>query len=210
MIIEHIPVGMLHTNCYLLKDEATGLLAVVDPGAQTEKIEKRVAELGGELSLILLTHGHFDHVLAAPALQRKTGARLWIHKADERFLAPEVAAKPGYIREEYTAPHVDGYLEDGMEIDLGQSRFTVYNTPGHSRGSCIFISDDVMFSGDTLFHECCGRCDLEGGSFDDMLSSLRRIAELPGNYRVLPGHDIPTSLDYERRSNPYMKEAMRR
>ena len=74
---------------------------------------------------------------------------------------------------------------------------------------CIYV-DKHIFSGDTLFHECCGRCDLEGGSFDDMLSSLRRIAELPGNYRVLPGHDIPTSLDYERRSNPYMKEAMRR
>ena len=67
---------------------------------------------------------------------------------------------------------------------------------------------DVMFSGDTLFHECCGRCDLEGGSYDDMLRSLRRIAEMPGNYRVLPGHDIATTLDYERRVNPYMREAM--
>ncbi len=209
MIIEHLPVGMLHTNCYIVKDEASGALAVVDPGAQTEKIARKIEEMGGKLELILLTHGHFDHILAAPALQRQTGAKLWIHRGDEFFLEPEMAEKRGYIREEYVRPHVDGYLEDGGVIRLGETELTVYNTPGHSRGSCVFVSGDVMFSGDTLFHECCGRCDLEGGSMDDMMQSLRRIAELPGNYRVLPGHDIPSTLDYERRNNPYMLEAVR-
>ena len=207
-MIEHLTVGMLHTNCYIIKDEATGALAIVDPGAQTEKIMGKLEEIGGKLELILLTHGHFDHVLAAPALQKQTGARLWIHKSDEFFLEPDVARKPGYIREEYVRPHVDGYLEDGQRITLGQTELTVYNTPGHSLGSCVFVMGDVMFSGDTLFHECCGRCDLEGGSYDDMLRSLRRIAEMPGNYRVLPGHDIATTLDYERRANLYMREAM--
>ena len=207
-MIEHLTVGMLHTNCYIVKDEATGALAIIDPGAQTEKITAKLEEIGGKLELILLTHGHFDHVLAAPALQKRTGARLWIHQNDEFFLEPDMARKPGYIREEYVRPHVDGHLEDGQRIMLGQTGLTVYKTPGHSLGSCIFVMDDVMFSGDTLFHECCGRCDLEGGSYDDMLRSLKRIAEMPGNYRVLPGHDIATTLDYERRANPYMREAM--
>ncbi len=209
MMIEHLPVGMLHTNCYILKDQASGALAVIDPGAQTEKIQSKLDEMGGKLELILLTHGHFDHVMAAPALQRQTGARLWIHQNDEGFLAPEVADRRGYIREEYARPRVDGHLEDGMTLHLGETALTVYHTPGHTQGSCIFVSGGTMFSGDTLFHECCGRCDLEGGSFDDMLRSLRRISELPGNYRVLAGHDIPTTLDYERHNNPYMREAMR-
>ena len=99
MIIEHLPVGMLHTNCYIVKDEASGALAVVDPGAQTEKIARKIEEMGGKLELILLTHGHFDHILAAPALQRQTGAKLWIHRGDEFFLEPEMAEKRGYIRE---------------------------------------------------------------------------------------------------------------
>ena len=107
-MIEHLTVGMLHTNCYIIKDEATGALAIVDPGAQTEKIMGKLEEIGGKLELILLTHGHFDHVLAAPALQKQTGARLWIHKSDEFFLEPDMARKPGYIREEYVRPHVDG------------------------------------------------------------------------------------------------------
>ncbi len=208
--ITHLPVGMLHTNCYIIRDGASGKTAVIDPGAQTEKIQKKLEEVGGPVEMILLTHGHFDHVLAVPALQKATGAKVWIHRADEFFLSPEQAAHPGYIREPYSPPRVDGYLEDGMKIALGETELTVYNTPGHSRGSCIFVTEDVIFSGDTLFRGCCGRCDLEGGSFDDMLSSLRRIAELDGDYRVLPGHDAATTLEEERRSNPYMQEALRK
>lgn len=208
--ITHLPVGMLHTNCYILKDQDSGKIAVIDPGAQTEKIQKKLEEIGGPVELILLTHGHFDHVLAVPALQKATNAKVWIHKADEFFLSPEQAVHPGYIREPYAPPRVDGYLEDGMQIALGETGLTVFNTPGHSRGSCIFISGDIIFSGDTLFRDCCGRCDLEGGSFDDMLASLKRIAQLDGDYRVLPGHDVATTLEYERRSNPYMLEALRK
>ena len=92
---------------------------------------------------------------------------------------------------------------------LGELEITAYNTPGHSRGSCVYVVDDAIFSGDTLFAGCCGRCDLEGGSFDEMLVSLRFLANLEGDYRVFPGHEAASTLDQERHDNPYMRAAMR-
>ena len=116
----------------------------------------------------------------------------------------------GTRREGYAVPHVDEYLEEGKDIALGSLTFRVLETPGHTAGSCTLLCEDSMFSGDTLFHECCGRCDLETGSMEDMMASLKKLALLPGNYQVYPGHESFSTLDYERQYNPYMKEAMRR
>jgi len=208
MILKTVVVGMLHTNCYLLCDETCGKCAVIDPGANTEKIMKAIEETGMEVESIVLTHGHYDHVMAAPSIQKITGARLLVHKNDEPWLRPEVAGRRGYIREEYVQPRVDGYLEDGGSFTVGSLTCTVLHTPGHTPGSCCIRCGDIMLSGDTLFMESCGRCDLEGGDDAAMLRSLKRLAQLEGDCKVYPGHDVSTSLAYERENNRYMRFAV--
>lgn len=210
MILKHVIVGLLRTNCYLVCDEQTKTCAVIDPGAKAASILEAAAETGCRVEKILLTHGHYDHVMAAPELLRQTGARLYISKKDEWLLSCDEVLRYGTRREGYAVPHVDEYLEEGKDIALGSLTFRVLETPGHTAGSCTLLCEDSMFSGDTLFHECCGRCDLETGSMEDMMASLKKLALLPGNYQVYPGHESFSMLDYERQYNPYMKEAMRR
>ena len=209
MKLAQLPVGMLATNCYLVADDA-GRCAVIDPGSHTEKILKKAAEEGFTIEAILLTHGHFDHVMAAPGIQKATGAKLYIHKNDEPDLAPEVAGHRGYLREPYIMPRVDGHLEEGGEVQVGDLTFRVLHTPGHTLGSCVLLCEDLMFSGDTLFAGTCGRCDLAGGSLEQMFASLKKLAQLEGDYKVLPGHMEASTLETERQTNPYVLEGLNR
>ena len=209
MKLAQLPVGMLATNCYLVADDA-GRCAVIDPGSHTEKILKKAEEEGFTIEAILLTHGHFDHVMAAPGIQKATGAKLYIHKNDEPDLAPEVAGHRGYLREPYVMPRVDGHLEDGGTVQVGDLTFRVLHTPGHTLGSCVLLCEDLMFSGDTLFAGTCGRCDLAGGSLEQMFASLKKLAQLEGDYKVLPGHMEASTLETERQTNPYVLEGLNR
>lgn len=209
MIIKPVVVGFLHTNCYLLGDEETKTCAVIDPGAHAEAIADLAKELGLEIKMILLTHGHYDHVMAAPQLSRLTGAPIYIHKKDHWLLSCDDVLRYGK-RENYTVPRVEAFLEEGMTLSLGKLEIRVLHTPGHTAGCVTLLCGDAMFSGDTLFQECCGRTDLETGSMQEILQSLKRLAQLEGNYRVFPGHEDFSSLDYERQYNPYIREALRR
>ena len=209
MKLAQLPVGMLATNCYLVADDA-GRCAVIDHGSHTEKILKKAEEEGFTIEAILLTHGHFDHVMAAPGIQKATGAKLYIHKNDQPDLAPEVAGHRGYLREPYVMPRVDGNLEDGSEIKVGELTFRVLHTPGHTLGSVCLLCGDLMFSGDTLFAGTCGRCDLAGGSLEQMFASLKKLAQLEGDYKVLPGHMEASTLETERQTNPYVLEGLNR
>ena len=209
MKLAQLPVGMLATNCYLVADDA-GRCAVIDPGSHTEKILKKAEEEGFTIEAILLTHGHFDHVMAAPGIQKATGAKLYIHKNDQPDLAPEVAGHRGYLREPYVMPRVDGNLVDGSEIKVGDLTFRVLHTPGHTLGSVCLLCGDLMFSGDTLFAGTCGRCDLAGGSLEQMFASLKKLAQLEGDYKVLPGHMEASTLETERQTNPYVLEGLNR
>ncbi len=210
MIIKPVIVGWLRTNCYLLGDEQTRTCAVIDPGQKADQILAAIEELGYEVKMILLTHGHYDHVMAVPRLVAATGAKLYIHKKDQWLLECDEVLRYGTRAEGYSVPHVDGFLEDGMELELGSLKIKVLHTPGHTAGYCTFLCEDAMFSGDTLFQDCCGRTDLETGSLEDILRSLKRLARLEGNFRVFPGHESFTSLDYERQYNPYIREALKR
>jgi glyoxylase-like metal-dependent hydrolase (beta-lactamase superfamily II) len=210
MIIKPVIVGWLRTNCYIVGDEATKTCAIIDPGQKADQILEAVAELGLEVKLILLTHGHYDHVMAVPQIVKATGAKVYIHKKDQWLLECDEVLRYGTRAEGYSVPHIDGFLEDGQTIALGSLTFKVLHTPGHTAGCCVFLCEEAMFSGDTLFQECCGRTDLETGSLEDILRSLKRLAQLEGNFRVFPGHEGFSSLEYERQYNPYIREAMRR
>ena len=202
MKIKVLPVGELGTNCYILEDEAGKLAAVIDPGDEAGRILAQVKEDGVQVKYILLTHGHYDHTTAVPELHEALPqAEIYIHQADSHGAGGRLFP---------LASQVDDLLlyDEGDTLKLSDLTIEVMNTPGHSLGSVVLKVEDVLFTGDTLFAGSCGRTDLRGGDYGQMLASLKRLAMLEGNYHVLPGHDVTSTLERERQTNYYMKEAM--
>lgn len=212
MKILQMRVGMVGTNCYIVFDEDTKVGAVIDPGANAETILQAAEQAQVKLAWVLLTHGHFDHILAVGDVQKATGAKLAIHKDDLWMLKAEKLAGSmrtfGLSRGAYEELKPDVLAEEGTEIAIGNLTATYLHTPGHTPGSSCIQVGDVLFTGDTLFRHECGRCDLEGGDFQKMLQSLKRLSEIPENLHVLPGHEGASTLDEERRMNPYIRQAV--
>lgn len=204
MIRNCIVVGRIMTNCYIVADENTLDAVVIDPGDNSEKILKCIDSQGLKLKYIFLTHGHFDHVLAVDKVRAATGAECVIHKNDA-----ELMEKPPRLLSFGATPRpADITVRGGEEFKVGALSFRWMHTPGHTPGSCCLICGDAMYSGDTLFEDDCGRCDLPGGDYQAMLGSLRTLAALEGDYNVYPGHDVSTTLERERRLNVNMLEAL--
>lgn len=194
------------TNTYIVTDEETGEVAVVDPSLSEEILFEKIKDK--KVKYILITHGHYDHIGGVNYLKKKTGATVVIHKDEEEMLTD---SKKNY-GENIEPVYADILVEDGSKLQLGNAEFKVMHTPGHTKGGVCYIFDDdrVMFSGDTLFRLTAGRTDLYGGDARTELRSLARIAELEGDYKVYPGHDGSTTLDFERQYNRYLRTRFRR
>ena len=149
---------------------------------------------------ILLTHGHFDHTGAVEGLVKQTGATVCMSRKDVKRAITEL----GY---RYSPPKGALFIKEGDKIKVGSLEFEVIETPGHSEGSVTFRCEDALFTGDTLFRDSCGRTDLPGCNGADMMKSLKKLCELPGDYEVYPGHMEATSLERERRCNYFMQQA---
>lgn len=204
MIFDTIPVGQIDTNCYLIGDEKEKAGAVVDPGGSPERVLEMIRKSGLEPKMILLTHGHWDHVGAIPDLLEKwPDLPVYAH---EKELCPADEPNPHYF-----FPHAGKNQRtygEGDTLALGGLTLRVLHTPGHSAGSVVILAEGVMLCGDTLFAGSCGRCDLPGGSEEDMMRSLKRLGRLEGDYQVCPGHGRLSSLALERDVNPYMRQAL--
>lgn len=205
MKVKIMQVGPIGTNCYFLvdTDSEPNVMAIIDPGDEPEAIQEAAEETGAAVRMILLTHGHYDHTTAVPPLHRIwPDAEIYIHRADAQgagsYLYPMVN-------------HVEDlkFYDEGDTLTLGTLTIHVMHTPGHSPGSVTLQVGDVLFTGDTLFCGSCGRTDLAGGSYAQIMASLKRLGQLEGNYHVCPGHDRTSTLEAERRSNPFLMEAMR-
>lgn len=209
MKVISIPSKGYESNCWLLWEEASGSFAVVDPSANLEHILQSIrlrALDPGNLQYILLTHGHFDHILSVDLLRKATGAPVLIHSDDASFLTN--AEHNGYrflFHRELTMQPADKLLRDQDTLPFGNSMLRVMHTPGHTQGSVCYLIDNIMFTGDTLFDQDIGRTDLYGGSMDDLQASLRKIAALPGNFTIYPGHGSVTTLQKQRDYNFYLK-----
>lgn len=203
MIIKSLQVGQIGTNCYIFGDEKAGVCAIVDPGDEADRIARTVQETGLDPRYILLTHGHFDHVLAVePLHQRYPQAEIYIHKGEVNWKnIPQNYMQMTPVEGMHT-------YDEGDTLTLGGLTIQVLRTPGHSPGSVVLKVGDCLFAGDTLFANSCGRTDFVGGSYGQMLSSLKRLAELEGDFRVFPGHEGSTTLDRERKGNYFVKEAL--
>lgn len=189
------------TNCYLLVDEQTNQAAIIDPADKAETLRDVIVREGADLRYILLTHGHRDHTGAVPEMHALfPEAGVYIHKLD--------AAGAGL----YNFPlegKVEGlkYYGEGDELPFAAGAIRVLHTPGHTPGSVVLLYEDAMFSGDTLFAGSCGRTDLPGGDHAAMMASLKKLNDLPGDYRVLPGHMSASILSREREYNMYIRQA---
>ena len=193
--LKYLPLGDYQTNCYFLWEDGSSTCAVVDPGYEAETVLSAAKRLGKEIESILLTHGHFDHVGAVRDLVAATDCRVYLCDK-ELSLPPQITAGPLY----YTDTYGDGDL-----ITTAGLQLQVIHTPGHTPGSVCLLCEDVLISGDTLFAGSCGRTDFPGGSTETILRSLQRLAGLPGDFRVFPGHGEDTTLSRERQYNPFMR-----
>ena len=183
------------TNCYLLWQDGQDSCLVIDPGYEPDKVLKKAGQLGKRIEAILLTHGHFDHVGGVRQLAADTDCSVYLCQQD-LSMPQQLTAGPLY----YT--HTYG---EGDTLTLAGITLQVLHTPGHTPGSVCLMAEDALFSGDTLFEGSCGRTDLPGGDTATILASLARLRQLPGDYRVFPGHGPATTLSEERRFNPYLK-----
>ena len=200
MKVSMMQVGPIGTNCYILEDESAHQAAVIDPGGDAPRL---LAALKGlDVRYILLTHGHYDHTGAAAELAAAfPQATVYIHERDYHDADPSLFP----LRPELSGVKFYG---EGNRLPLGGLELQVLHTPGHSEGSVTLRCGDLLFCGDTLFAGSCGRTDFPGGDTAKILASLRRLGELEGDLRVLPGHMEDSTLSRERQVNPYLRQAM--
>ena len=203
MEVKRYQVGPIGTNCYFVGDEATKKGCIIDPGDEGARLVQEWEKFGYTMEAILLTHGHYDHTTGLPEVAAAfPGAPIYVHQEDVCQ-----GGKPEFYQcAALSAMH---YVHDGDTITVGSIRFTVLETPGHTPGSVVFQTDRALFTGDTLFAGSCGRVDFTGGDWGQMCVSLRRLANLEGNYQVYPGHEQVSTLDNERAGNPFMRSAVR-
>lgn len=198
-------VGALAVNCYVIATEKKHAVAV-DVGGDAQKILQYLNDNNLQLTKILLTHGHYDHMGGVAALQAATGATVYIHEADAPMLSDDELNLAQWIVG-HSVSSVTDYkvLQDGDEIVQDECTFHVLHTPGHTKGSVCYQLEHTLFTGDTLFWLSRGRTDFPGGNDDELYASLQRLKQLDGEYDVLPGHNETSTLSYERQHNPNLR-----
>lgn len=210
MIHEVIPVGWLQCNCSIIGDEASGEALVIDPGDEIERVEDFLARHKLKLKGIIVTHAHIDHIGGLEKLKRATGAAAMMHEADFPMyrdlggLASLLGVPPPPVVD------VDQFLKEGDKVRWGSTALEVLHTPGHSPGSLsLHLPGDHarIFSGDTLFSSSIGRTDLWGGSFPEILKSIReKLLPFADATPVFPGHGPSTTIGAERANNPFLQK----
>lgn len=195
--------GSMDNNCSLIIDEKTNQSALVDCNEFSQKMIDMIGDT--DLKYILLTHGHFDHIIGVKSVKEKYGAQVVISKEDEPMLNSSKLSLAVFCDAPQNNVDADIIVKDGDEITLGETKIKVMATPGHTSGSVCYIVENCIFSGDTLFYCSCGRTDFPSGSPEQMMSSLQKLKALDGDYKVYTGHNNLTTLDFERKNNPYMK-----
>jgi glyoxylase-like metal-dependent hydrolase (beta-lactamase superfamily II) len=193
--IKTLPLGAYQTNCYMVWGDNADTCVVIDPGYEPDTVLAHADRLGKTIAAIFLTHGHFDHVGAVKDIVAEVGCPVYLCQED-LSMPPQMTAGPLYYTNTYG---------EGDVVKFAGLSFRVLHTPGHTPGSVCLRCEDALFSGDTLFWGSCGRTDLPGGSWHAIRASLLRLAQIPDDLKVYPGHGDATTLSFERKNNPYMR-----
>ncbi len=197
---------MVASNSYIIKDIKSGEAAVIDAGLFNNRFESLIRSMNIErLKYIILTHGHFDHIMGVRKLQKVFGGEIVIHEADADCLSDSKKNLAGVLGFACPPFECDMTVSDGDILTLGEEKIEVISTPGHTVGSVCYKTDKYIFSGDTLFNRGIGRTDFPGGSMEEILNSIKKLYALEGDYRVFPGHGGESTLSFERENNPYTR-----
>lgn len=203
MIIEVYPAGVFQTNCYIVGDEATREGMVIDPGADVQGIMRLIERHSLNIKYIFLTHGHGDHIGAASSLRERTGARILMGREDKYLTDGETKELIPILRN-IELFEADEYLKDGDIITIGELKGEVIETPGHTPGSISIRIGDSVFTGDSLFQGSVGRTDFPRGSHEALINAIReKLLVLPEKTRVFPGHGPATTIEREKKYNPF-------
>lgn len=206
MRVEKFVTGIISTNCYLVINEETKQTVVIDPAACPKKLLGFIEEEGLKIEAILLTHGHFDHIMGIDGFLGHFEVPVYVHEEDERVMNDPVLNQSSTYTSGYTFSGAR-YLRDRQTLELAGFVFEVIHTPGHTWGGCCYYvaSENVLFSGDTLFQESVGRTDFETSSMSDLMHSVReKLFRLPEETHVYPGHMGETTIGHEKTHNPYV------
>lgn len=203
--IKSMTLGMVATNCYLIINKENKEALLVDPADNALRISNVIEENGCTLKAILLTHGHFDHIMALNDLKKRYNVPVYAHEEEEDVLKQSSLNLSGSIGQIYTT-QADVYVKDGEHLKLAGLDVIVLYTPGHTKGGvCYYFPEEkVLMSGDTLFHCSIGRTDFPTGSMSQLVRSVKeQLFVLPDDVQVYPGHDSVTSIGYEKQYNPF-------
>lgn len=205
MVIHRLVLGALQTNCYIWADEQSGNAIIIDAPADAEKIIETASQHGFNITDIILTHGHFDHILALEELKRFTGATLSVFEKTPKFLTDRTLSLIHYTNADYTPTKPDKLIHDGDIFDFYGNKIKVIHTPGHTSDSICLLHDKTLISGDTLFHYSVGRWDHPTGDMATELASINdKLMTLDDDITVYPGHGFSTTIGKEREGNPYI------
>lgn len=201
-----LEVGMLATNCYIAVNEELKEGVIVDPGGDAERIIEQVKKLGVTIKAIFITHGHSDHIMALSEVRKATGAPVYVSREDADMLTKADRNLSIYINNGLECDPAEKFYGDGDVITVAGMEFTVYATPGHTKGGVCIKCGDIVFCGDTVFCESIGRTDLPGGSYKEILQSIKtKILPMADDVKLLPGHGPETTVGWERRRNPFLQ-----
>ena len=204
MQIKTFVAGPVQANNYLVYDEESKEAILIDCSDYVQEIVDIVTREGLNVKYILLTHGHFDHVLGINSMKEALGAKAFVHEADEEQVAhtSEIMMMFGLPFNLDVNPKLDGTLKDVGRLTIGSGEIKVLETPGHTEGCVCYLINDVLFSGDTLFQGSVGRTDLPGGDFSALRHSIKDVLfKLDENITVFPGHGDKTTIAYEKKFN---------
>ena len=206
MKVLQLEVGSLGTNCYIAYCENTKKAVIIDPGGDAARILALVNREGLTVEAIINTHGHADHVLANVKVQEGTGAPIWIHGADADMLGSGSRNLSAYMGASTACGAADRLLADGEVLTIGDFTLKVLHTPGHTPGGISLLGDKAVFVGDTLFAESIGRTDFPGGSYSQLIQSIKtKLMVLDDDVKAFPGHGPATTIGWERRQNPFIQ-----
>lgn len=206
MKITGIPVGEVGTNCYLLKREDCEECILIDPGADADRIVKLVEKHEAKVVAIILTHGHYDHMMAIDELRERYGVKVYVSENDRELMSDARMNFSMFVGRNISRVP-DLFIEDNEELQFAGIKLLAMATPGHTAGSmCFYIKDEnVLISGDTLFRASVGRTDLPTGDHKVLIESIKsRLMTLPDDTKVLPGHGFSTTIGYERENNMFI------
>ncbi|MEL7568017.1 MAG: MBL fold metallo-hydrolase [Dehalobacterium sp.] len=207
MIIQGIQVGMIGTNCYLVACPDTKEAVVIDPGDEAKRIFNLAEKNGFKVSAIVNTHGHWDHVGGNNELKKLTGAPIFIHEQDAKFLTDGKLNLGSMMGKNEVSPLADRILQEGDTVKVGNMELKVIHTPGHTPGGISLVGEKDVFVGDTLFAGSIGRTDLPGGNYGVLISAIKsKLLTLDDEMKVYPGHGPSTTIGREKKKNPFLIE----